>query len=121
MFASLDELTYDHEEDGTLLRRQLEKVVLATGAWATVMFVYQDLDRKTGSFGPARIAVVRFRKVRGAYRKHAAFAIADQTHARHIAAVVERWYPQMAASDDDDVERPDGEAGATEASYEDHA
>jgi len=123
MFADLDELTYDHEEDGSLLRQQLEKVVLARGAWATVMFVYQERNRRTGAFDAPRVAVVRFRKVRGVYRKHAAFDIADRAQARHIAEVVERWYPQMASGDDhgSDEQAPDDEGRHTEASYEDNA
>ena len=55
MAESVEELTIRYEEDGKLLRKELEKHVLSKGSWTTIMFLYQDLDRKSGEFGPAKI------------------------------------------------------------------
>jgi hypothetical protein len=95
MTGALDELTYDVEEDGVLVRRQLERVVLGGGAWATVMFLYEERDRTTGVFGAAKISVTRFKKFRGAYRKHSAFTLASVEQARALTDTFERWFGKM--------------------------
>ena len=51
MAETIDELTIQYEEDGQVLRKQLDKEVLSKGSWTTIMFLYQDLDRKTGEHG----------------------------------------------------------------------
>jgi hypothetical protein len=114
MADSLDEASYDQEVDGVLVRRQLERVVLARGAWATVMFLYEELDRETGGFGAAKIAVVRFRKLRGAYRKQSAFAIAGAAQAREVNAVLARWAEKMSQDEGDEQaeEADDGDGHA---------
>jgi hypothetical protein len=113
MTETLEELSYEQEEDGVLVRKQLERVILTRGSWATVMFLFQDLDRATGSYRAPRMAVVRFQKLRGAYRKHASFNIASQAQARELTDVLERWYPKMReasplAPDDDASDGDDG-------------
>ena len=96
MAETLDELTYDYEEDGVLVRKQLDRTVLTKGGWATMMFLFQELDRKSGRFRPPKMAIVRFKKARGSYRKHSSFNISNEQQARQIAAVFESWYPKIA-------------------------
>ncbi len=96
---SLDELSYDLEEDGALVRRTLEQSVLRRGAWATVLFLYQELDREASVWRAAKIAVVRFQKMHGRYRKHSSFPIATEAEARELLSVIEAWLPALAASD----------------------
>ncbi|HVZ71725.1 MAG TPA: hypothetical protein VHJ20_05060 [Polyangia bacterium] len=113
MVDALDDLTYDLEEDGTLVRRQLERVVLARGPWATVLFLYEELDHATGVFRAPRIAFVRFQKRRGAYRKHAAFTLAGANDARALEEVLARWRGRMDAAGEDEDAPDDGfDAGA---------
>src|SRR5215510_15874424 len=95
MAETLDELTYDYEDDGVLVRKQIDRAVLTTGSWATVMFLYQELDRAKNEFRAPRMAIVRFRKARGAYRKQSSFNISNEKQARQIAEVFEQWYPKM--------------------------
>jgi len=101
MSASLDDLTYDHEVDGTLARKQLDKVIVTRGVWATVLFLYQEMDAKSGAYGAPKMAVVRFQKSRGAYRQQSAFKIADADQAQELIAVLERWRPLMATEADE--------------------
>lgn len=96
MDESLDALTYESEEDGTLVRKQLDRVILTHGAWATVLFLFQAFDPKSGSFHAPRAAVVRFQKVRGSYRKRSAFTVSNEAQARELVSVFERWAPRMA-------------------------
>jgi hypothetical protein len=103
---ALDELSYEQEEGGVLVREQLDRVVLARGSWATVMFLFRELDRATGAWRAPKMAVVRFQKRQGGYRKHSAFNVAGAAQARELAEVLARWTPRMAeaAKDEDDDE-----------------
>jgi len=96
MAETLEELTYNYEEDGTLVRKELDRVVLTKGGWATLMFLFQELDRKSGQFRAPKMSIVRFKKSRGTYRKQSSFNIANEKQARQVAAVFEQWYPKIA-------------------------
>jgi hypothetical protein len=96
---ALDELSYEQEADGVIVREQLDRVVLARGSWATVMFLYRDLDREAGAWGAPKMAVVRFQKWRGGYRKHSAFNVVSAAQARELGEVLARWTPRMSPDD----------------------
>jgi hypothetical protein len=98
MAETLDELTYNYEDQGVLLRKELDKVVLTKGSWATVMFLYQELDKAAGKFRAPKMAIVRFKKFKGAYRKQSSFNVSSEKQARQITSVFEQWYPKMAAT-----------------------
>ena len=112
MAETLEELTYDYEDQGVLVRKQLEKQVLTKGTWATVMFLYQELDKAKGTFRAPKIAIVRFKKFKGSYRKQSSFNVSSEKQARQIVEVFESWYPKMQATDagdgtDDDAPSDD--------------
>ncbi len=67
MSETVDELTVTYQEGDVTTVKELDKVVLTKGAWATVMFRYQDLDRKTGEFGPDKYTIRRYQKRNGEY------------------------------------------------------
>jgi hypothetical protein len=92
MAESIDELSYDYEEDGKLVRKELERHVLSKGSWATVMFLYQELDRKTESWRAPKVSIVRYKKWNGVYRKQSGFNISSEKQARQIVEAIERWY-----------------------------
>ena len=96
MPETLEELTYDYEDEGVLVRKQVDRAVLTKGSWATVMFLFQELDRAKGKFRPPKMAIVRFKKAKGSYRKQSSFNISNEKQARQIASVFEQWYPKMA-------------------------
>jgi hypothetical protein len=107
---ALDELRYDQEDDGVLVREQLDRVVLARGSWATVMFLFRELDRASGVWRAPKMAIVRFQKWRGGYRKHAAFNVASAEQARELAEVLGRWTPRLAEGSHDDDDAPSAAA-----------
>lgn len=91
MSEALDELTFDYEDDGVLVRKQLDRVVLShKGGWATVMFLYQERDPQ-GAYRAPKAALVRFQKVRDAYRKHSMLTLSSAEQARQVADVLARW------------------------------
>jgi len=97
MAETLEELTYNYEDSGLLVRKELDKVVLTKGSWATVMFLYQELDKASGQYRAPKIAIVRFKKWKGAYRKQSSFNVSSEKQARQITDVFEKWYPKMKA------------------------
>jgi hypothetical protein len=109
MAETIEDLTYNYEDEGTLVRKELDKVVLTRGSWATVMFLYQELDKATGKFRAPKMAIVRFKKFKGAYRKQSSFNVSSEKQARQITEVFEGWYPKIAgatagATGDDEAE-----------------
>ena len=112
MAETIDDITYDYEDEGKLVRKQLKKEVLTRGAWSTIMFLYEELDRKKGTFNAPKMAVVRFKKWQGTYRKQSSFAISTEKQAKQIVDVIGSWLPDMAdaaaakagaASEEDDA------------------
>ncbi|HVR60687.1 MAG TPA: hypothetical protein VMU50_02250 [Polyangia bacterium] len=111
MAETLDELTYDYEDEGVLVRKEIDRVVLTKGGWATIMFLFQELDRQSGKFRAPKMAIVRFKKSKGSYRKQSSFNISSEKQARQIAEVFESWYPKMAAAGKDGGKDGDGGDG----------
>jgi hypothetical protein len=95
MAETIDEVTYDYEDEGRLVRKELKKEILTKGAWATVMFLYNELDRKTEQWGAPKVSIVRFKKANGVYRKQSSFNISSEKQARQIVDVIERWYKEI--------------------------
>jgi hypothetical protein len=98
MAETLEELTYDYEDEGVLVRKEIDRAVLTKGSWATVMFLFQELDRTKGAFRAPKMAIVRFKKAKGSYRKQSSFNISNEKQARQITEVFEGWYPKIAAA-----------------------
>jgi hypothetical protein len=95
MAETIEEVSYNYEDEGKLVRKEMKKEVLTKGAWATVMFLYQELDRKTEAWGPPKVSIVRFKKSGGVYRKQSSFNISSEKQARQIVEVIEKWYAEM--------------------------
>jgi hypothetical protein len=95
MAETIEEVSYNYEDEGKLVRKEMKKEVLTKGAWATVMFLYQELDRKTEAWGPPKVSIVRFKKSGGVYRKQSSFNISSEKQARQIVDVIEKWYAEI--------------------------
>ena len=118
MAETVEELSYDYQEEGKLVRRELKKEVLTKGAWATVMFMYQELDRKAEEeiWNAPRVSIVRFKKFNGSYRKQSSFNFTSEKQARQIMEVMDRWYVEARrdglTSPEDDEPKAKGKAKA---------
>ncbi|MBD3633540.1 hypothetical protein [Methylophaga sp. OBS1] len=91
MAENVDELTVEYFEGETMTVKELDKVVLTKGAWATVMFRYQDLDRKTGDFGPDKYTIRRYQKRNGEYSQRSKFNISSRDQASQIVDALTKW------------------------------
>ncbi|HWN66523.1 MAG TPA: hypothetical protein VNM90_02725 [Haliangium sp.] len=92
MAETIDEITYDYEEEGRLVRREIQREILSKGAWSTIMFLYEELDRKSEEWRPPKVAIVRYKKWNGQYRKQSSFNISSEKQARQIIAALENWF-----------------------------
>ena len=96
MAETIDEISIDwKDENGQHLVRQVRKEVLTSGAWSTIMFMYQDLDKKTGEFGPKKIRVARYQKRSGKFIPQSKFNISSAKQARRITEIIKKWLPEM--------------------------
>ena len=91
MAETVDELTVEYHEGDTMTVKELDKVVLTKGAWATVMFRYQDLDRKTGDFGADKYTIRRYQKRNGEYSQRSKFNISSRDQAEQIINALQKW------------------------------
>jgi len=91
MAETVDELTVEYMEGEEMTVKELDKIVLTKGAWATLMYRYQDLDRKTGEFGPDKYTIRRYQKRNGEYSQRSKFNISSKGQAESIIAALTKW------------------------------
>ncbi len=92
MAENVDEITMNYEEGGELKVKELSKEVLTKGAWSTIMFLYQELDRKTSEYGPQKISIRRYKKSGGVYKQQSKFNIGSEKQAKQIVDIINKWY-----------------------------
>jgi hypothetical protein len=91
MAETIDELTVDYTEDGKLVSKQLDKIVLTKGAWSTILYKYQDWDRQKEEYGPIKFTIRRYQKRNGRYNQKSKFNISSVDQARKIIESLETW------------------------------
>ena len=93
MAETIDELTIHYEEDGKVLRKEVAKEVLSKGAWSTIMYLYQDLNRQTGEYGPRKISIRRYQKHDGTFLQRSKFDVSSLAQAHAICSKIQDWFP----------------------------
>ena len=91
MATDAKDLTINYDEDGTLLVKELDKEILSKGAWTTIIFRYQDLNRSTREFGPDKYTIRRYQKLKGQYLPKSKFNISSKAQAQKIVEALNRW------------------------------
>ena len=91
MAENIDELTIDWEEDGILVCKEIDKVVLSKGAWSTIIFRYQQWDKKKEEYGPDRYTIRRYQKRDGEYQKKSHFNISSADQAKKLVDALQSW------------------------------
>jgi hypothetical protein len=91
MASNVNDLTINYEEDGILVMKELDKVVLSKGAWATIIFKYQQWENANNAYGPDRFTIRRYRKSNDEYRQQAKFNISSIDQAEKIIAALQNW------------------------------
>lgn len=91
MSATVDELTVNYEEDGQLVVKELDKAILSKGAWATVVFRYQQWEKAKNAYSPDRYIIRRYKKTGGEYRAQSKFTISSADQAKKLIEILNTW------------------------------
>ncbi|MGB5737499.1 MAG: hypothetical protein WBM40_23980 [Thiohalocapsa sp.] len=91
MAETIDDLTVTYLEGGIETTKELDKVVLSKGGWATVLYRYQDWDRTKEDYGPERYTIRRYQKRNGEYRQQSKFNISSRAQAQAIVDALQGW------------------------------
>lgn len=92
MSEAIDQVTVNWEEEGELKVKELKKHVLSKGAWATVMFLYQEMDPKTKEYREPKIGIRRYKKRAEQYIPQSKFNISSAAQGKEIARIITEWY-----------------------------
>ncbi len=91
MAETVDELTVSYEDGGIETVKELDKKVLSKGAWATVIYRYQDWNRAKEEYGPDKFTIRRYQKRNGEYQQKSKFNISSEKQAREIISALQEW------------------------------
>lgn len=89
VIAELDDVQYDLEVDGELVRRQLARKIWEDRGWATVAVQFQE-RAADGTWKEPKVALLRFRKLHDAWTKQAAITL-PLDEAQALAATLAGW------------------------------
>lgn len=91
MASNIEDVTINYEEDGVMVVKEIGKVVLSKGAWATVLFRYQQWEKAKNDYGPDRYSIRRYRKIEDEYRQQAKFNISSKDQAIKLIEALQKW------------------------------
>jgi hypothetical protein len=89
--SEIDELTVQYEEDGLVTVKELDKKVLTKGAWSTIIYRYQDWDRRKEEYSKDKYTIRRYQKRSGQYMQKSKFNISSKDQALAIIEALQDW------------------------------
>ncbi len=94
MASDANDLTINYEEEGVVIVKELDKQLLSKGAWTTIIFRYQQWDRRKEEYGPDRFTIRRYQKRNGEYIPKSKFNISSRDQAEKIINALQDWLKQ---------------------------
>lgn len=91
MAETVDEISIDYTDEDILVIKQLDKQVLTKGAWSTIIFKYQDWDKRKEEYSPIRFTIRRYQKRNGEYMQKSKFNISSKDQAGKIIEALQKW------------------------------
>ena len=91
MAEHVDDITITYEEDGVVLVKQLDKIVLTKGAWSTIIFKYQQWENAKEAYSADKYTIRRYRKMKGEYKQQSKFNISSKAQAEQIIEALQTW------------------------------
>ena len=100
MPETVEDLTITREGDDRMApRKQLKKQVVTSGAWATVIYKFEELKKsKKGETWGEKYSLVRYRKLKGSYRFQKEFTISNSDHVRVLRDTFTEWLAEEEAA-----------------------
>lgn len=91
MASDVNDITINYEEEGVLLVKELDKEILSKGAWATIIFKFQQWDRNKKEYGKEQYTIRRYRKMNDNYSQQSKFNISSADQAKKIVDALQKW------------------------------
>lgn len=92
MAERIDDLTIEYTEDGRVIVQQLDKNILTRGNWTTIMYLFQEMNKKTGVYSGPKVSIRRYQKRNGIFRQQSKFNISSAKQGREIMAALGTWF-----------------------------
>ena len=103
MAENIDDITIEFFQDDRNVVKQLEKVVLTRGNWTTIMFLFQELNKKTEQYEAPKVSIRRYQKRGGVYRQQSKFTISSAKQGRQIIDILQKWVPEGGGTTETDA------------------
>lgn len=91
IYEKIEDITMSYEKNGKLLVKELKKEILTKGIWTTIMFLYQQLNEKTGEYREPKVAIRRYKKIKGFYQLQTKFTFSSDKQAKQVASTLKKW------------------------------
>ncbi len=91
MAETVEELTVSYQDDGVETLKELDKKILTKGAWATVIYRYQEWNRTKEQYGEDKYTIRRYQKRDGVYQQKSKFNISSAKQAKEIIEALQEW------------------------------
>ena len=91
MAETVDELTVEYFDGDLQTIKEIDKQVLTKGAWATVIYRYQDWDRRKEAYGADKYTIRRYQKRDGSYQQKSKFNISSKDQAQKLISALQKW------------------------------
>ncbi len=91
MASKVEEITIEYTDEGVVTIKELDKVILSKGAWTTIIFKYQDWDKRKEEYGPVKYSIRRYQKKNNEYRPKSKFNISSNEQAQKIIDSLNAW------------------------------
>ncbi len=95
MASTVDELTIEYKEGDLVTVKELDKKVLTKGAWATLIYRYQDWDARKEEYGKEKYTIRRYQKRNGEYMQKSKFNISSADQAKAIIEALQGWIDEV--------------------------
>ncbi len=91
MAETVEELTVEYKDGDLVTVKELDKQVLTKGAWATIIYRYQDWDGRKEEYSKDRYTIRRYQKRNGEYNQKSKFNISSSDQAKSIIEALQKW------------------------------
>ncbi len=94
MAENIDDLTIAFYQDDRNVLKELEKTVLTRGNWTTIMYLFQELNKKTNEYEAPKVSIRRYQKRGGVYKQQSKFNISSAKQGKEIANILVKWFDE---------------------------
>jgi hypothetical protein len=98
MATTPEELSIGYSEAGEEIVKELDKVILSRGAWTTILYRYQELERAKGTLSGDKYSIRRYQKRNGEYLPKSKFNISSKDQAKAIVQALSGWIEEAESS-----------------------